>query len=178
MSALIDLAGLQFGRLLVLSNVVGRRGAKAKWICRCSCGNEKIVCSGKLRDGRTRSCGCLRRETTAFLARTHGATVNRTWTAEYRAWTSLKTRCNPDYKDRPEYPHYSGRGITVCQRWKDSFADFLADVGPRPSRDYSIDRIDVDGNYEPGNVRWATRSEQAFNTRRSKSYKAKHARAA
>jgi hypothetical protein len=97
---------------------------------------------------------------------THGESATRA-SPEYRAWCNIKARClNPGNKD---YPTYGGRGITVYARWRDSYQAFLADVGRRPSPRHSVDRIDVNGNYEPGNVRWATRKEQANNRRTTRS---------
>ena len=100
-------------------------------------------------------------------SRTHGCAGkdHRTWTAEYRAWVSMKTRCSNRYVDRADYKNYYGRGIRICERWLESFENFLADVGRRPSRAHSLDRINNDGNYEPGNVRWATWREQRMNQR-------------
>lgn len=170
-----DWTARKFGRLRPIRLVEGPTECSGRWLCRCDCGAQKVVSAGKLRDMKIKSCGCLRREVTSALRRSHGCTsvsgVTK-WTPEYRAWISMKTRC-ADYPDRPDYALYFARGIRVCERWLNSFQNFLSDVGPRPSDTHSLDRIDVDGNYEPSNVRWATRSEQAFNTRRSKSYKAR-----
>lgn len=142
--------------------VIGR-GAKARHVlCRCECGTIKEIRSCHVNSGASRSCGCLVRE---FLAEhnkpKHGGCVNGI-SAEYRAWQGMITRCTN--KASSSYPRYGGRGIKVCERWLNSFADFLADVGKKPGRHYSIDRINNDGNYEPGNVRWTTSSVQSRNT--------------
>lgn len=168
MGSFLNLAGKKFGRLTAIEPK-GLRGDghAVKWFCICDCGGQKVVCGKKLRKGNTVSCGCYRRERTSERYKTHAACSgnNRKWTPEYRAWVSMKSRCNPDY-DHPDFKNYAARGIKVCEYWKNSFARFLADVGPRPSDKHSLDRYpNNDGNYELGNVRWATRREQMLNTR-------------
>jgi len=154
----IDLTGQTFGRWTVLEFK-----GQAKWLCRCSCGTEKVVGGSSLRRGNSTSCGCFQREDVSRRTRTHGHKAGGKYTPEYIAWANIIARCeNPKHK---AYPNYGGRGITICGRWRESFESFLADVGPRPSDDNSLDRIDNDGHYEPGNVRWATISEQAKNRR-------------
>jgi hypothetical protein len=163
-----DLHGCRFGRLTVVSFAGCNARGKACWLCQCACGQTSVVIGERL-TRRQRSCGCLHRELTASFGdrtRRHGHAARRfpTQTAEYRAWQNLKNRCsNPRLK---EWRYYGGRGIRVCERWQRSFSAFLADVGPKPAPDLQIDRIDNDGHYEPGNVRWTTRSEQVRNSRR------------
>lgn len=147
--------GQTFGRWTVIAPGSGRT-----WICRCSCGQEKEVHHNALRSGNSRSCGCLRRETDE--ARSNRATRNHVvHKLEYQSWFAMIQRCtNPKNKG---YARYGGRGIKVCERWK-TFTTFLADVGPRPTPQHTIDRFpDKDGDYEPSNVRWATPTEQANN---------------
>jgi len=157
---LIDLRGQQFGKLTVLSRSHAS-SLKPNWRCKCSCGKVTEVSGHNLRRGRTRSCGCLRAETAPKnAARTHGRTVS----PEYFSWKSMMQRClNPNATG---YERYGARGIKVCKRWM-SFENFLADMGHRPPGK-SLDRYpNPYGNYGPANCRWATRSEQEKNKRRS-----------
>jgi hypothetical protein len=164
----IDVIGLRFGRLLIVGETEpkfypdGRSDRRV--LARCDCGNEKIVRLKQLRSGDRRSCGCLFMEHTRRRKwSTHGESqADRT--AEYRAWSAMKSRCTNE--KHPKFPQYGGRGIRVCDRWLRSYETFVADVGRRPSPQHSIDRYpDNDGNYEPGNVRWATYEQQNNNRR-------------
>lgn len=162
--------GDRFTRLVVISEAPPRRntyGAPVRWVnCQCDCGATKEVRVVSLTGGVTKSCGCLSREMTSTRSKTHGETVGGKASTEHKIWTAMRYRCNNP--SDASYENYGGRGITVCQRWDESFEAFLADIGRRPSRHHSIDRIDNDGNYEPGNVRWATETEQGQNKRNNR----------
>lgn len=153
--------GTRYGRLVLLER---GKGENAKWLCACDCGNTKLIYANNVRTGKTQSCGCLHAETMREMCTTHGDTVGRIRTPEYEAWSGMSKRC---YNVKTKaYSYYGGRGITVCDRWRNSFEDFLADVGRKPTPAHTLDRINSDGNYEPGNVRWATRRVQRINQRR------------
>jgi hypothetical protein len=160
----VDLVGKVFGKLTVLE-FVGRptngTSGDSLWRCRCECGKESIPYGYNLRHGKSKSCGCTIAPALLRSNITHG----KYHTPERRVWTGVKTRCfNPREKT---WPYYGGRGITVCDRWlgEDGFSNFLDDMGARPSPQHSIERKDVNGNYEPDNCVWATRKEQMRNKR-------------
>lgn len=153
-----DLIGQQFERWVVVSTADKDKSGNPRWLCRCDCGVEKIVAGGDLKRGRSRSCGCLSRQLVAERSTTHGGHK----TLAYRSYQSAKDRCtNPN---NPKYEHYGKRVILFSF---ENFEKFLAHVGPRASKKYSLDRINNEGNYEPGNVRWTTHQSQCRNTRKN-----------
>ena len=161
-----DLTGKRFGRL----RVIERRGSKSRqplWLCLCDCGAERIVPGAHLRGGNTKSCGCWRREFPKITKTTHGLSSNgRRKSLLYLQWNGMRQRChNPNQQ---HYQRYGGRGIKVCDRWRQSFVNFYSDMGPPPNdgQRWTLDRIDNSRGYEPGNVRWATFKQQAANKRK------------
>lgn len=160
----VDLSGQRFGKLVAVEatskkSMSGR--SRVYWLCHCDCGRTANVAAINLRNGMTRSCGCRRVDVCVERIR-HGDCRNGTVTSEYRAWAAMMARC---YRDgSKDYKNWGGRGIVVCKRWHDS-ANFVADMGRKPTPEHSLDRINNNGNYEPGNCRWATRSVQNSNRR-------------
>lgn len=157
----IDITNQRFGKLIALS-CIGRAGSAyhKQWSCICDCGKPVNVYAHNLRRGITSSCGCLQQERTSNANAKHRLCA----TKEYKTWQGLRGRCNN--KNSLDYPDYGGRGIKVCERW-DDFNNFLSDMGNAP-KGFSIDRIDVNGNYEPSNCRWADAKTQARNKTNSR----------
>lgn len=157
----IDEKGKRYGRLLVQAAGTPTPQGKSRWWCLCDCGNRSLVVGSDLRSGNTTSCGCRKEELRAARFTTHGFRASGRTHPSYPSWANMLQRCtNPN---DPAYRHYGGRGITVCERWQ-SFENFLADMGERPEG-LTLDRTDNEGNYEPGNCKWATRAQQSANRR-------------
>ncbi len=176
-----DMSGMRFGRLVAIRRVASDKRGNARWLCICDCDGTVETLAYDLKRGGTRSCGCFQLETIAAIGRITGRincaagirarTVHsHTWAGgcsrTYRSWQMMKNRCtNVNFK---QWDDYGGRGITVCEQWLNSFEVFLADIGERPDG-MTLDRYpDNDGNYEPGNCRWATPKEQQMNRRINK----------
>lgn len=141
--------GDKFGKLTVLGRLA--LPGKVKYECRCDCGNQIFVRSDHLLSGATQSCGCLKEKTSGWYK-----------TATYASWTSMRQRCTNSKASK--FSNYGGRGIKICDRWLESFENFLADMGERPAGK-TLDRCENNGNYEPGNCKWSTPKEQARNRR-------------
>jgi hypothetical protein len=157
----VDIEGQRFNRLTVVS-YAGRFNKQHAWNCLCDCGNETVVRGANLKNSSVQSCGCLRVDVSSVVHRKHG----KSETAEFKIWLHILERCNPKYKEI--HKNYAGRGISVCERWLNSFENFLLDMGTRPTPDHSIERKNNAGDYTPDNCKWATRIEQGNNKRNNR----------
>lgn len=164
-----DISGRKFGRLTAIRLVENNKFNHTQWECLCDpkhggCGSIVIVATANLKNGNTRSCGCLRKDANMNSHTTHGFSSY----PEYSVWKGMLSRCYNEKNN--SYPEYGGCGITVCDEWKESFEAFYRDMGPRPSQDHSIDRKENDKGYSKENCRWATWEEQASNRRNNLFY--------
>ncbi len=162
-----ELSNMKFGRLTAISQVDEKRerGDCIRWLCKCDCGNELIVGSAHLNSGHSKSCGCLRRDKTIKRSTKHGNNQIGKISSEYISWIAAHTRCFNSKSTG--YDNYGGRGITMCDRWKNSFENFLLDMGQKPTPKHTLERDNVNGDYEPSNCIWATKLEQGANTRKN-----------
>lgn len=159
MGIILNLVNQKFGRLKVMSKSGKNKHGKTLWLCHCECGNTTNVSTSDLRNSHTKSCGCLNAVRIKSGNNYRHGKIN---SPEYGPWTAMRARChNPNSK---AYLNYGGRGIEVCNRW-DTFSNFLEDMGPRPTMKHTIERRDVNGNYEPSNCYWLEKIKQARNTR-------------
>jgi hypothetical protein len=152
--------GITAGEVFGNWTVIGPGEKPYHLLCRCACGNLKEVRPYPLRDKKSTSCGCLRNSLLSAGKVRHGDNKRTGATTEYIAWKAMRARCSQ--RDHVWYPNYGGRGIRVCERWE-LFENFLSDMGRKPDPDFSMDRIDVNGNYEPSNCRWASDKVQSGN---------------
>ena len=155
--------GEKFNKLTIIkeidSHIYPNGQKRRKFLCLCVCGNMAYVLINNLFNGNTTSCGCYQKE----MAKNTQTKHNDCDSVEYQCWAGIIKRCTN--KNSIRYQYYGGRGISVCERWRNSYSNFLEDMGRKPGDEFSIDRINNDGDYEPGNCKWATYSEQAYNRR-------------
>lgn len=162
MSIKLNLVGQKFGRLTVIKEYENSPPKRIFWECQCDCGGNAIVYGSKLKNGHTKSCGCLVSEGIIKRSTKHGFAKRTGVSEEYRVWRNIIIRCH--HPSSKVYSQYGAVGISVCERWRYSFKSFIDDMGRRPSKKHSIDRFpNQSGNYEPSNCRWATRNEQDRN---------------
>lgn len=155
----IQMEGRRYGYWTVVEYLGPNLNGQSCYRCQCDCGTIRVVVAQPLRTGRTISCGCQKADTIAVKMLRDGKAKTKDWTPEYRAWVSMRSRC------RNNKALYVDRGITVCERWMLSFQAFMDDMGPIPVKGYTLDRIDNDKGYEPGNCRWTDAQTQAINRR-------------
>lgn len=167
MDKAIDMTGLKIGKWTVLSRAPNDTRNKAMWLCKCECGKEIAVSGRSLRTGRSLGCGHDHMEMMRNALSRKNDSHGKCKSIEYSSWLSMKSRCLN--KNNVRYMDYGGRGIKICERWRNSFKNFHLDMGDRPGLNYSLDRINVNGDYEPENCRWADNVTQRRNRRDSRS---------
>ncbi len=164
-----DLRGLLFGRLTAIETIGKNKHGDAIWKCLCCCGKEVIATRNHLIRGNTKSCGCLNDDTRSEMCIKRNTTHNMSRSPEFNSWVLMHRRCRNDKDNNPDFDNYAGRGITVDPSWY-TFEQFYKDMGDKPGRGYSIERINNEGGYTPENCKWATQKEQCNNTRNTRKF--------
>jgi len=167
MGTLIDLTGRKYNRWTILAFVGIGKHSERLYKCQCECGTMAIRCGNAVKDGHTKSCGCLRAERAKEVHTIHGEATGtvKGRTKEFKTWIGIKARTNGNLNNKWRQDYFE-RGITVCDRWKNNYEAFLEDMGRAPTKKHSIDRINNNQGYEPGNCRWATSKQQLEHKRR------------